>query len=628
MRWLYSILLGGLVVGVSMAGATDPVLESQQAALALKILEAYHGGKAANASPKLHLVYFTPSDREPEPRYRERLEAIMEDIRAFYRDGMVQAGFGPKTFDLARDAGSKLIIHLVKGKEPERNYNKPDSEKVLAACRPVLRAAGLSFENETVLVFCNLANWDATNKVFSHHSPYYGLSVGGPANERRGLCFALDSVIQNLDDIAKQQPILNDDEYGDMSLGKFNTIFIGGIAHELGHAFALPHCGERQDEKSRGTSLLGVGNHTYREERRNDGRGSFLTMASAMRLAARPLFSRSVQGATVEPQLETSEFELSTNVTRADLVGRRGTLRVEGSVKGTPPVYGVIAYFDSQRDGGYHAPTATAVPDAEGGFALEVSDLANTSQGELRLEYCHANGAVSERRAPFRVSAGGVVELNLWESLKTLAPLLKAVRDDDAPAAQTQLNRLEASSTPAFTKTVAHKLVATLQNEPKPVPAKAPVTLTELPLGDARAKRAEVGWLKAVANRIPPNNQIESPLLDCGSIYATGLYAHAPSRYEFELGGKWQKLRGEAGLHTLQQPYGSVVFVIKADDKEVFRSTRIRKAAKASYEVDLTKVQRLELIVEDSGNGNGNDWGLWLDPTLLRSPPPDAATKR
>jgi hypothetical protein len=627
MRGTLLIVTSVLLLCGSTAPAVAPVPESQQAALALNILQAYRGADATNAALKLQLVYFTPSDREPEPRYRERLDAIMEDIRVFYRDGMEQAGFGPRTFDLARDAGGKLVIHLVKGKHPERDYQKRDAEKVLTDCRPVLKAAGLSFEHETVLVFCNLANWDPTKRVFSHHSPYYGMSVGGPADERRGLCFALDSEIQNLDDIAKHEPILNDDEYGDLSLGKFNTIFIGGVAHELGHAFALPHCGERQDEKSRGTSLLGVGNHTYREERRNAGRGSFLTMASAMRLASRPLFSHSDRGATVEPQLDTSEFELSTNVTRRELVGRPGALRVDGVVKGTPPVYGVVAYFDSQRDGGYHAPTATTVPDADGRFAIEISDLKTTVQGELRLEYCHANGAVSASRAPFRVTADGAVDLDLWESLKTLAPLLKAVSGDDRAAAQTQLGTIETSSAPALTKTVARKLAATLQEEPKPVPAKAPPALTELPLGDAQAKSSEVGWLKPVANRIPPNDQIESPLLDCGRIYATGLYAHAPSRYGFDLGGKWQTLRGEAGLHSAQQPYGSVVFVIRADGKEVFRSRTIRKTEKARYDIDLTNAKLLELIVEDGGNGNSNDWGLWLDPTLLRSPQADANGK-
>lgn len=619
MRWPLPFLTGWLLFHAAPAAtAVDPIPEWQQAPLALKRLEAYHQPAPTPTSRKLHVVYFTPSDRDPEPRYRERLDAIMEDIRGFYRDGMERAGFGPKTFDLARDAEGRLILHVAKGKEPERNYQKSDAEKVLAACRPVLKAAGISLERETVLVFCNLATWDEKARVFSHHSPYYGLSYGGASDQTRGLCFALDSVIQNLEDVPKKSPILNDDEYGDMSLGKFNTIFIGGIAHEMGHAFSLPHCGERWDEKPRGTSLMGVGNHTYREERRDDGPGSFLTMASAMRLVSRPLFSKSDRDATLVPRLEQSEFQLSTQVTRSDLVGRRAALRVEGIVRGTPPVYGVIAYFDSRRDGGYHAPSATAVPDAEGRFAIEISDLAPCPQGELRIEYCHANGAVSESRSPFRVTSDHSVDLQEWEATRVLEPLVGAVLREDADAARSELDALERGSAPALAKTIARKMAATLQKETKPTPADAPATVTRLPLGDARAKTAEVGWLQPAANRIPPNDQIESPLLDSGSLYATGLYAHAPSRFAFDLGGKWKTLRGEAGLHTAQQAYGSVAFLLKVDGKEAFRSPVIRRSAKASYEIDVTGVKLLELVVEDGGNGNGNDWGLWLDPTLLR----------
>ena len=104
--------------------AVDPIPESKQAALAMKIIDAYHGPRPATPPKKLHLVYFTPADRPPADRYEQRLDAIMEDVRAFYRDGMQHAGFGPRTFALARDAQGKLIITLVKGKEPESAFPK------------------------------------------------------------------------------------------------------------------------------------------------------------------------------------------------------------------------------------------------------------------------------------------------------------------------------------------------------------------------------------------------------------------------------------------------------------------------------------------------------------------------
>lgn len=400
MPWVFVILIGlSLACATPSLRAVDNIPESRQAALALKCLHAYQGTQSTGDPKKLQVVYFTPADRDPEPRYRERLEAILEDIRAFYREGMERAGFGPETFDLVRGKEGKWILHLVKGKEPQSNYAKLDSEKILRECQPTLEAEGISEKSETILIICNLATWDEKTRIFRNdHSPYYGFWT-----QTNGCCFALDSTILNVDDIPKKEPVVKDHEWGDESLGKFNTIFIGGIAHELGHAFSLSHCGERWDEKPFGTSLMGDGNHTYREERRGEGRGTFLTMASAMKLASRPLFSNSEKDMALTPRLQKSKFQISTKVSRKDLAGRTGTLRIEGSVKGTPQVYAVIAYFDSTPDGGYLSPAATAVPDEKGDFAIEISDLAPCTNGEVRIQYCHVNGAVSNKRTPFQV---------------------------------------------------------------------------------------------------------------------------------------------------------------------------------------------------------------------------------
>ena len=619
-----------------MAGAgtalhgVEPIPESEQAGLALKILQGYHGPRPETAPKQLHVVYLTPSDRDPEPRYRERLEPIVEDIRSFYRDNMKRLGFGPITFPLVRDASGKLVIHLIKGKESESafprwvgrnggNTGAPAGGDIARReCQPALKAAGIRLDHETVLMFCNLASWDEKAKAFRHHSPYFGLW-----DQTSGLCFAMDSVIQNLDDLTRKEPILSDAEFGKESLGKFNTIFIGGIAHELGHAFALPHCGERWDEKALGTSLMGAGNHTYREERRGEGKGSFLTMASAMRLASRPLFSGSAKGEAEAVRLEQCDLLLSTNVTRADLVGRQAAARLDGTVQGSPPVYGVIAYFDCAHDGGYRAPTATSVPDAQGRFAIEVSDLAPCANGDLRVEFCHANGVVSTRRLGFGVAPNGGVDFSQWELRRALEPVAEAVARGQLRAALAALRKLETSQTPEPVKHIGRKLVETLQSGSRPRPAAVPAKLAQLPLGDAQPQLAEVGWLKPAANRVSLDNLIQSPLLDSGKIYATGLYAHAPSRYVYDLGGKWKRLRGEAGLHTAVRAYAAgVTFAIKADGKEVFRSAVIRGATKVSYDVELTDVQRLELLVDKADNRNSGNWGLWLEPTLFREPRP------
>jgi hypothetical protein len=604
--------------------AVEPVPESQQARLALKILDNWRTARKPGPPKTLHVVYYTPADREPEARYRERLEAIMEDIRAFYRQGMERTGFGPGTFDLDRDGQAKWILYFVKGRQPEASFGKWEGRRgtgsvaagneVQKECEPTLKAAGISYDTETVLIFCNLAAWDAKALTFRHHSPYFG-----DWNQTSGLCFAADTAILDTENIPKTKPILDDEEYGKMSMGKFNTIFIGGIAHELGHAFSLPHCGERRDERGLGISIMGSGNHNYREERRGAGKGAFLTMASAMKLASRPAFSKWDLDLALEPHLDTNVFHLSTSVSSPDRAGRKGTLRVDGTVRGSPPIYGVIAYFDCARDGGYQAPTATAVPDNQGRFAIEISDLAESERGQLRLQYCHANGAVSEAHTSFVVKQNGQVDLSQGEMREALEPVGDAVAENHLEEAQAALQTLEASRAPDLTKRIARAIVSTLKNDPKPIPSEIPGTVTELPLGGAQPQSAQVGWLKPASNRLPPNTEIASPFLDSGKIYATGLFAHSPSKYVFDLGGKWKTLRGEAGLETEHQSYAAgVVFVIKADGQERFRSRVIRQDAKKSYAVDLAGVKTLELTVEKASDSNAGNWGLWLDPTLFR----------
>ncbi len=203
--------------------------------------------------------------------------------------------------------------------------------------------------------------------------------------------------------------------------------------------------------------------------------------------------------------------------------------------------------------------------------------------------------------------------------MEALEPMIQALLQDDVAAARKELARIKQSSATELEKNVAQHLEAALENEPKPAPADVPPEVTKLPLGDVRPELAEVGWLKPAANRIPLNAEVQSPLLDCGKIHATGLFAHAPSRYVFDLGGKWKTLRGEAGLHTAFQPYAfGIVFVIKTDGKEVFRSSIIRGSRQVRYDIDVTGVKTLELLVDKAYDQNGGNWGLWLDPTLSR----------
>jgi hypothetical protein len=204
-------------------------------------------------------------------------------------------------------------------------------------------------------------------------------------------------------------------------------------------------------------------------------------------------------------------------------------------------------------------------------------------------------------------------------AMKALDPLIDAVILEDTNAAREALGQIKQGPATKFEKKVAGTLESALENKPEPMPADVPLSVSEIALGNCRPELSEVGWLQPAANRIPLNTEVVSPLLDSGKIYATGLFAHAPSRYVFNLGGKWKRLRGEAGLHTAFRNYAyGVVFIVKADDKKVFQSAVVRGSENPSYDLDVAGVKTLELVVKQAHNRNGGDWGLWLDPMLFR----------
>lgn len=245
------------------------------------ILDSWHADRPEPGERTLHIVAWRSQERGFAPDHRARLQRIMEDIRDFYADEMERHGFGRRTIRLAYDSGKNLIVHEVTGAGRHENYGKPDGQKIREECLPVLRAAGIDADRETILIFTNLVEWDANTLTFTHKSPYY---AGG--GHRSGTAWQLDSAELDTVNLDKTTPMIQDGEYGHISLGRHNSIFIGGIAHELGHALGLPHCRARNGEDPGGrTALMGSGNRTYAEERRGEGPGTFLTFAHALRLA-------------------------------------------------------------------------------------------------------------------------------------------------------------------------------------------------------------------------------------------------------------------------------------------------------------------------------------------------------
>lgn len=591
---LFVITLPAVNNCLSSEDSTEETVKQARA-----ILDKYHSEKPQPGNRKLHIICWRPTDRDYARDNQARLTRIMKHIQDFYGDEMERMGFGRRTLQLDYDSNGKLVIHKAVGDSPYADYSKPEGQRVQKDCWPVLKEAGLNPDRETIVIFTNLSNWDPVENTFVHKSPYYARG-----SNRNGVAWQLDSPELDTKNLGLKKPMIQDGEYGRISLGKHNSIFIGGIAHELGHGLGLPHCRARNDEAAKfGTALMGSGNRTYGDEIRGEGKGSFLTLAHGLRLASHPQFSGSIKGMNLPAKAGFSGLTIASQ-------GKGFT--ISGIAKSMVPVYAVIAYLDPAGGGDYDARTITTVPDSKGEFSLKCDALVPGKPGELRVLACLANGATTTWRGGYLVARDGTANISAMKMNLELADFVTALNQRKMTEAKAISESFANSSLKG--RITSKVLQGRSKNRATIGIEKIPAELKEYPLSGITPVSSQVGWHRPAYDHIPR----ETPLLvSGGELFETGIYAHADSRHVYSLeGGDWKSLEGKCGLPN--QRGGSVVFVIRADGRERFRSKKIEPGRTVPFRIGLNGVSKLELVTEDAGDGKAVDWGFWFAPTLKR----------
>ena len=574
-------LSGGPVPAVA---AADPVSSSPE--------------PRPGSAPVLRIAYFVPKDREPIPGYPQRLDRVVAEVQQFYRKGMELNGHGPLTFTPDRDKNGGLRIHVVRAASPMHDYGRNDSDKVRREVKAAMAKDGVDIDRETVLIFQVLLEWQGQKAV--EVGPYVG---GG--DHRSGTAWVYDDERLDPRKLGDRSP---GGYYGrPCSIGEFNSHYIGGIAHELGHALGLPHDREAKDDP-RGHSLMGGGNHTYGEDKRGEGRGTFLSAASALPLVAHPLFSGSRKGVSASPSCRLADI-------RADY--RDGKLDLTGQLTASPSAYGVVGYNDwAKIPDDYDALGATSPLDKDGRFHMAFGEL-TPGHWELRLGICHENGGRSALSFEYDVDKDGKPDLSAFREAWLLGEAVKARAAGNTREAETLAAKIE-TATPEgseIRRKAAHLRRLCRPEKPKNLASLAAstrqVAVTELAFSDS-----SVGWGRPLRDEVIVEGHPTCFLQIDGKFHESGLFAHAPSQYTLDLAKDWKRLKAGYGLQDGHD--GSVVFVVRADGKELFRSSLIKDHRLHDLDVDLSGAGTLELVTENGGDGASGDWGVWIEPRLER----------
>ena len=378
------------------------VTQSEQAKYISSVLDAWNIKFPMRAKKPLRVVYFYAKDRKPVANYLKRWDGIISDIQDFFKTEMNRLGYQATTFTIEKETG-KLNLHKIRGSDNDKDYNYKSGGKIREEVFQGLRSKGINPEEETVLIVCGLSKTEG--KQVTIYSPYYGMG----ANHIRGLCFTADMKWLSIDGLKPdpQNIILQVKEhrgYEPFTLNRFNTVYIGGTIHELGHGLSLPHNLATKREATRGTALMGAGNYTYRKEWRNEGKGSFLTHSSALRLLVHPLFNGDRNQTKESPNLTFDELTILHD---------QAKILIKGKIESAIPTIAMIAYHDRENKGqrgymvnnNYDATSWTSVISPDNEFKIRIMDLREGNH-QIRLTSVHPNGATTTKRMHYNRQDG------------------------------------------------------------------------------------------------------------------------------------------------------------------------------------------------------------------------------
>ncbi len=280
-----------------------------------------------------------------------------------------------------------------------------------------------------------------------------------------------------------------------------------------------------------------------------------------------------------------------------------------------PAAFGIAAFNDwAKIPSDYDAVSWTCQPGKDGRFQLEVGEM-RPGASQLRLRVCHTNGTASQFAFDYEVDSKGKPDIDVFRYRLPLDEAVEAYAAGDRARAEKLAGDMERRfSHIAEVRRKAAHLQALLKPSPLQSLSEIPAKDGLVPLSRAKSRSESVGWGRPLRDEVLIERPGQCFLQVGGRFFERGLYAHAPSTYQWDLGRQWQRFRTAYGVQDGHE--GSVVFVVRGDGRELFRSAVVKDHTLGKLDLDVSGVSVLELAVEEGGDGANSDWGVWIWPGL------------
>lgn len=347
---------------------------------AQKLIKNYQSG-ATTGNHVVKVVYFHGKDKEPLANWSDRLTRTLTDVSDFYKEEFFKYGIINNGIPFEKSAG-KYVFHVVKGDSISQYYNKDSGQQILNEIYNKTKGQ-VDLSKDHVLIINGLC-YQRDDQTYVFHSPYFG--AGSMTN---GICQVADCEKLDIallkDTIQRMSFSEMTIKYKECSVAEFNSWYIGGIAHEMGHIFGLPHdFGHPAEISASGISLMGqYGSRHYREYLWHGKTSSFFSAAAILQLISHPIFTQSNKSGNLIRHINLINIKFNKD--------EKG-ITLDAIVQSEDRPYGVVALIRPIALSEYFSNSYSSLVTGADSMNIELGHLLPGSYN-LKLLFLFPNGA-------------------------------------------------------------------------------------------------------------------------------------------------------------------------------------------------------------------------------------------